>query len=392
MNLNPVRFSSARVQSILIPILWVCSFCFGDLGSAYGEPQLVQKLQEAVEKKVLPGAVVLVGQNDKVLHLEAVGYSDLATRKPMRVDDLFWIASMTKPITAAAFLMLVDEGLVKLDDPVERYIPEFQALKVVGADGVLIPPNEPVRVRHVLSHTGGLRFLNTKDRQKIDSVPLRTSIEHNLLEPLLHQPGTTYLYSNEGTDTAGRIIEIVSGMPYEKFLQDRLLGPLGMKDTTFRPSSAQLGRLVKSYKTNSETKQLEEITIPYLTYPLDLAERYPAPGGGLFSTAADVVRFCQMLANGGTLGGKRYLSQEMVRQMTTKQTGDGVGEKYGFCLKTEADGVFGHGGAFQTSMTVDHGVIRVFLVQHTGKWAEGDPGSDFNAAVRALALDRKPSP
>ena len=164
-----------------------------------------------------------------------------------------------------------------------------------------------------------------------------------------------------------------------------------MKDTTFRPSSAQLKRLVKSYKTNSETKQLEEITIPYLTYPLDLAERYPAPGGGLFSTAADVVRFCQMLANGGTLEGKRYLSQEMVRQMTAKQTGDGVGEKYGFCLKTEADGVFGHGGAFQTSMTVDQGVIRVFLVQHTGKWAEGDPGSDFNAAVRALALDRKPS-
>lgn len=368
---------------------WIACFLATSVASVFGF-DLTSKLQNAVDRGVLPGAVVLVAQKDKVLQVEAVGYSDLQTRRTMRVDDLFWIASMTKPITAAALMMLVDEGKVRLDDPVQKYLPEFGALKVAKPDGTLAEPSHPVLVREILSHTGGFRFLNSKDKQKIDSVPLAVSIEHDLLEPLVHDPGTKYLYSNEGTDTAGRIIEVVSGLPYEVFLQRRVLDPLGMKDTTFKPSAEQLARLAKSYKTNGESKQLEEIQIQYLTYPLDAPGRYPAPGGGLFSTASDVARFCQMLASGGALEGHTYLSPETVRQMTMKQTGDAVSEKYGFCLKTEKEGVFGHGGAYQTAMTVEQGMIRVFLVQHTGKWAEGDPGADFNAAARRVALEQKP--
>lgn len=368
----------------LLSALTLClSLCTAP-SSALAGSELVSKLQTSVDKGILPGAVVLVAQKDKVLALEAVGYSDLSAKKAMRTDDLFWIASMSKAVTAAALMMLVDEGRVNLDAAVENYIPGFAALKVAGPDGSLTAPVHPISVREVLSHTAGLRFLNTKDKQKIDSVPLAVSIEHDLLEPLVHQPGTRYLYSNEGTDTAGRIIEVASGQPYEAFLQERLFAPLGMKDTTFTPSAAQLKRLAKSYKTNPETKHLEEVTIPYLTYPLDSPGRYPAPGGGLFSTAADVARFCQMLANNGAMGGKTYLSKESVREMTRKQTEDGIAEKYGFCLKVDGEGVFGHGGAFQTSMMVDRGTVRVFLVQHTGKWAEGDPNADFAAAVRSL--------
>lgn len=389
MKISPVRGTNrlfGRVGSAFAIALCLYAIpCRAPAGS-----DLVSKLEPAVEKGVLSGAVVLVAQADKVLALEAVGFSDLSTRKSMQGDDLFWIASMSKAVTAAAFMILVDEGRVKLDDPVQKFIPEFATLKVADSGGSLTPPVHPVLVREILSHTGGLRFLNSKDRQKIDSVPLAVSIEHNLLEPLVHQPGTQYLYSNEGTDTAGRIIEVVAGIPYEQFLQERLFGPLGMKDTTFTPTPLQLKRLAKSYKTNPETKQLEEVQIPYLTYPLDAPGRYPAPGGGLFSTATDVARFCLMLANGGVLEGKTYLSKEAVNQMTIKQTGEAVAEKYGFCLKVEGAGVFGHGGAFQTSMMVEYGIVRVFLVQHTGKWAEGDPGADFSRAVRALYPSRNP--
>lgn len=333
----------------------------------------------------MAGAVVLVADKEKILNLEAVGWSDLAAKKTMRVDDLFWIASMTKSVTGAALMMLVDEGKLNVDDPVQKYIPEFASLKVLQPDGTLVAPSHPLSIREILSHTSGMRFLNSKDRQLIDSVPLETSVQHSLLEPLQSEPGTKYSYSNEGIDAAGRIIEIVSGIPYEQFLQKRLFTPLGMVDTTFRPSTAQLQRLAKAYKSTPDKKGLEEIRIQYLTYPLDGANRYPAPGGGLFSTARDVNRFCQMLLNGGTLDGKTYLSKEAVHTMTTKQTGPKVDSTYGFGINGSADGLsFGHGGALKTNMAVDHGQIRIFLVQQAGDWSKGKPNEDFDAEARKL--------
>jgi CubicO group peptidase (beta-lactamase class C family) len=228
-----------------------------------------------------------------------------------------------------------------------------------------------------------MRFLNTKDRSVIDSVPLATSIEHDLLEPLLFDPGTKYQYSNEGIDTAGRIIEIVSGMPYERFLQERLFGPMGMVDTTFWPNAAQIQRTAKTYKASADKKSLVETHTGYMTYPLDKPERYAAPGGGLFSTARDVSRFCQMLLNEGTFEGKTYLSKQAVHQMTTKQTGAKVADAYGFGLSSSEDGQsFGHGGALKTNMSIDHGQIRVFLVQQDGDWSSGDPNSEFNEMAR----------
>ena len=342
------------------------------------------KLQHFVDEHIMAGAVVLVADKEKVLDVEAVGYSDLAAKRLMKTDDLFWIASMSKPITATAFMMLVDEGRVKLDDPVGKYIPDFKNVKVARTNGTLVAPSHPIKIREILSHTSGMGFLNAKDKQLINSVPLAESIQHDLLEPLLFDPGTRWTYSNEGIDTAGRIIEIVSGMPYEKFLQDRLFTPLGMKDTTFFPSPSQLQRLAKSYKTNNDKRGLEETQIHYLKYPLDGPGHYPDPGGGLFSTAHDLARFCQMLANGGTFEGKTYLSKEAVHQMTIKQTGTSVKDNYGFGFSVWGENSFGHGGAYKTIMGIDRGQIRVFLVQQASEWVHGDPEGEFNAVALSV--------
>jgi CubicO group peptidase (beta-lactamase class C family) len=344
---------------------------------------IAPKLQRYVDDQVMAGAVLLVADKDKVLDLEALGWSDVEAKQAMRVDDVFWIASMTKSVTATALMMLVDEGRVRVDDPVEKYIPEFRTLKVHQPDGTLVAPSHPILIREILSHTSGMRFLNSKDRNRIDSVPLAVSIEHALLEPLLFDPGSKYSYSNEGIDTAGRIVEIVSGMPYERFLQERLFTPLGMVDTTFWPNAAQMQRLAKTYKATADKKGLAVTRTGYLTYPLDAPARYPAPGGGLFSTARDVCRFCQMLLNEGTFAGRTYLTKASVHQMTTKQTGPKVTDCYGFGLSASADGLsFGHGGALKTAMTVDHGQVRVFLVQHEGNWSRGDPNKDFTRWAR----------
>jgi CubicO group peptidase (beta-lactamase class C family) len=346
-------------------------------------PILAPKLQHYVDQQVMAGAVMLMADKSKILDLEAIGLSDIAAKKTMRVDDLFWIASMTKSVTGAALMMLVDEGRVSVEDPVEKYIPEFRYVKVLLPDGTLAAPSHPILIREILSHTSGMRFLNRQDHWLIDSVPLADSVQHSVLESLQSDPGTKYAYSNEGIDAAGRIIELISGIPYEQFLQERLLTPLGMVDTTFRPTAAQLRRLAKTYKATADKKGLEETHTRFLTYPLDSPNRYAAPGGGLFSTARDVSRFCQMLLNGGTFEGKTYLSKEAVYTMTTKQTGMQVTNVYGFGIGASLDGQsFGHGGALRTGMGAEHGLIRVFLVQQDGDWVNGNPNADFDAEAK----------
>ncbi|MDR2674679.1 MAG: serine hydrolase [Opitutaceae bacterium] len=349
--------------------------------------ELAARLRHYIDGQIMAGAVLLVAdaKSGRVLAREALGRADIAAARPMRADDVFWVASMTKPVTAAAFMMLVDEGRAGLDDPVEKYIPGFNNdnLKVAKPGGG--PPSAVIRVRHLLSHTAGLRFINTTDKGLIDSVPLKTSVEHVLLDPLEHEPGEKFLYSNAGIDAAGRIIEIVSGMPYEKFLEERLFKPLGMADTTFTPAPGQLRRLAKTYRAAPEGKALAETRTGYLTYPLDAPGRHPSPSGGLFSTAGDMLRFCLMLAGGGVLDGRRYLSEEAVRRMTTKQTGPLVAKDYGLGLGGSPDGkTFGHGGALKTDMMVENGQIRIFMTQHSGNWSTGDPVADFAREARRL--------
>ena len=333
-------------------------------------------LQPFVENHSLAGAVTLVADKDKVLSLEAVGFADVAANKAMPTDALFWIASQSKPITAAALMILVDEGKVSIDDPVTKYLPEFKdqwlAVEQDAEHVLLRKPKQAVTVRHILSHTSGMPFKSALEQPTLDLLPLRDAVRSYAMTPLQTEPGTKYQYSNAGINTAGRIIEVVSGMSYEDFLDQRLLGPLGMKDTTYWPSEAQLTRLAKPYKPNADKTGLEETTISQLRYPLHDRTRQPMPAGGLFSTASDVARFCQMVLNDGTFEGKRVLSEAAVKTMTSKQTGDALKDGYGLGFST-GGGSFGHGGALATNMNIDtnRGLITVFLVQHAGFPGEG---------------------
>jgi CubicO group peptidase (beta-lactamase class C family) len=345
-------------------------------------------LQPFVDRHVLAGAVTLVADKDRLLSLGAVGFSDVAAGTLMRTDAVFWIASQSKPITATALMMLVDEGKVTLDDPVAKYLPVFREVWLAAERAkdrvVLKRPGHPITVREILSHTSGLPFKSAIEAPTLDRLPLWTATGSYAMTPLEFEPGTRYQYSNAGINTAGRIIEVVSGIPYESFLETRLFGPLGMKDTTFWPSESQLARLAKAYKPRAGGLGLEETSIDQLRYPLGDRSRHPMPAGGLFSTASDLARFCQMVLNGGQFEGKRYLSEAAVKEMTKRQTGPSIKESYGLGWGTGGDS-FGHGGAFATNMTIDskRGLITVFLVQHAG--FPGDGGKARGEFEKAAA-------
>ena len=336
-----------------------------------GEPRIARQLQPFVDRGTLAGAVVLVATRDKVLSLETVGYSDVAAKAPMSDDAFFWIASMSKPITATALMMLVDEGKVSLDDPVAKHLPEFRDQMVASEKTsnriVLKKPSHAITVREILSHASGLPFSSALEQPTLDLLPLRVAVASYAMTPLQFEPGTRFQYSNAGLNTAGRIVEVVGGMPFEEFLESRLFRPLGMSDTTFRPTEPQLARLAKAYKPTADKTALEETKITQLAYPLSDRSRQPMPAGGLFSSAHDLMRFCQMILGRGLLDGHRYLSESSVQQMTRRQTSEATKEGYGLGWSIEGK-TFGHGGAFATRMAIDpeHVLIVVFLVQHAG--------------------------
>jgi CubicO group peptidase (beta-lactamase class C family) len=343
-------------------------------------------LQPLIDNHTIAGAVTLVASSDRILYLESAGYRDLASKAAMPSNAMFWIASTSKPMTVTAFMMLVDEGKVSLDDPVEKYLPEFHSQMVKAPSEAkaqngpvaggsqtpsqLVAASHPILVREILSHTSGLPFKSSAQPGALDTLTLKASATSFAAEPLLFQPGTSYSYSNEGIDTAARIIEVVTGMPYEKFMQQRLFDPLGMKDTTFWPDTEQIARLAETYRLDPITKDLVKVPIGQLTYPLnDRQHRFPMPAGGLFSTAADVAKFCQMILNGGVLNGVRYVSPASLHAMTSVQNGSAGRSDYGFGWNISKNG-FGHGGADKNAMEIDttKGRILIFMVQQEGPW------------------------
>ena len=360
-------------------------------------PDVLSVLQPFVDRGELAGAVTLVADRNRILSLETVGYADLETQTPMRPDALFWVASQTKPVTATALMMLVDEGLVDVEDAVEKFLPEFAGQMLVverDEDHVLLrKPSHPIKIRNVLSHTSGLPFLTGVEQPLIDGLALRDAAQVYALLSLQFQPDSDYLYSNIGINIAGRIIEVVSGQSFESFLQQRLFDPLLMVDTTFWPDAKQLSRLAKAYQPDARNSGLQETPIHFLHYPLDDPRRFATPGGGLFSTASDIARFCQMILRGGELNGHRYLSAQSVRQMTARQTAPHL-EGYGLGWSVK-DGCFGHGGAYSTQMNIDarRGILTVFLVQHAGFPGNGGASHEaFQHAVNQHLFTPSPRP
>jgi CubicO group peptidase (beta-lactamase class C family) len=348
-------------------------------------------LQPFVEKHELAGAVAVVVGKEKILAVESVGFGDIAQGRKLDPAAIFWIASQTKPMTAVAVMMLVDEGKIALDDPVEKYLPEFRGQMVVaekdGEHVLLRKPSHPLTIRETLNHTSGLPFKSAIEEPTLDGLPLAAAVRSYAMTPLQTEPGTHYQYSNAGINTAARIIEVVSRKKYEDFMQERLFDPLGMKETTFWPSEEQSLRVAKSYKPSADKKDLVEFPISQLIYPLsDKTKRFPMPAGGLFSTAADTAQFCRLLLNRGEIDGKRLLSEAAVTELTKRQTPETMKDSYGLGFSVGKD-QFGHGGAQATNMEIypDRGIAVVWMVQHGG--FPGD-GAKAQGVFKAWAKER----
>lgn len=363
------------IQSLLCACLLISPF-LDPRANGQETGSLVHELQPFVDRHELAGAVMAVATVDRTLAIETVGFADIAQKKPMQKDSLFWIASQSKPITAAAVMVLVDQGKLTLDDPVEKYLPEFKGIKFIvdkEAKPQELKTAEPITIRQVLSHMSGLPFKSQLEQPTLDLFPLSVRCKSYAAAPLDFEPGTKYQYSNAGINTAARIIEVVSQQSFESFLDKHILEPLGMNETSFWPSSAQVERVAKAYKPGKNNEGLEEISIDQLHYPLtDRTVRTPMPAGGLFSTAGDIIRFYQMLFGRGEFNGKRILSENAVAELTRRQTPNAVPTSYGLGFQVSPD-TFGHGGAYSTNTVANKktGRITVWLVQHAGFPGEG---------------------
>lgn len=341
-------------------------------------PTVSQVIAKYIALDEIPGAVTLAHEAGQPPVITALGLSDVKSARMMAEDDLFGIMSMTKPFTATALMILVDEGKVSVDDPVGKYISAFKDSKLAGGQ-----PVEGLTIRHLLTHTSGL----AGNQECIESIAATA----NLLaaRPFAFQPGEKWEYG-PSLNVVGRIIEIASGMPYEQFIQERILTPLAMHDTTFHPTDAQRARLANIYKKSADGKSLEP------------GERWakvgdpdcvPNPSAGLHSTAADLDRFYSMILAGGTLDGTRIVSADAVKQMTTLQTGNivtgftpGNGWGLGWCIAREPQGVsgmlspttFGHGGAYGTEAWIDPVKKRIFVLLYQ----RADAGNSDGAEIR----------
>ena len=296
--------------------------------------RLTPFFQNEVIRGAIPGAVLVVARNGKIVYRQAVGYQDREKKTPMQTDAMFRIFSMSKPIASVAIMMLAEEGKVDVMAPVAQYLPEFKEVKVgvektdpaTGkATLTLEAPLRPMTVQDLLRHTSGLvygPFGNTLVHQEYNKAnlfdPTQTLAEFvtKIAKlPLAHQPGSTWEYGMS-VDVLGRIVEVVSGMPFDRFIDERIAKPLRMPDTAFYLDSAQMRRLAEPQIDPTTNKR------PEFGEGVNLTKdkvKWFSGGGGLLSTAADYSRFCQMLVNGGELDGVRLLSPKTLAVMTSDQ-------------------------------------------------------------------------
>jgi CubicO group peptidase (beta-lactamase class C family) len=382
-----------------------------------------QVIQRFIDGQEISGAVTVVSRRGRVAHFEAHGLMDVERKTPMRKDGIFRMASMTKPVVGVAILMMVEEGKVRLTDPVSRFIPEFKNAKVAieqlpaggrgGRGGqqaappeiYTIPAARDITVRDLMTHTSGLASGGAGSREANRVAPRDTSghlaayIPKLGAAPLDFQPGTEWRYSAlAGIEVLGRIVEVASGQTLDVFLRQRVFEPLGMKDTAFFPTDDKLPRIVSLYNRSPKGLQKAET-------PAWLATRtFFSGGGGLWSTGEDYLQFAQMLANGGELNGKRLLGPRTVEQMATNHVGDlfsraGAnrrGMDFGLTVEIVGDAVqanrrtsngsFGWDGAFGTHFWVDpkEKIVGILLIQ---QGTNVPLNRDFENAVAQAILE-----
>jgi len=334
-------------------------------------------MREQIEKGMFPGAVTLVARNGEVVHFEATGYLDAAKTKPIQKDSIFRLASMTKPIVTVAAMMLVEQGRMKLNDPITNWLPELKDLKVETPDGD-VPLQRPIQVHDLMRHTAGFVYADSTKSERIKKMYLEGNIESREVDitgdemlkklgqiPLAHQPGTYWEYSI-AVDVLGLLLERVTGQTLDVLLKEMLFDPLGMKDTAFWVPPEKVDRLADALDSDP---QKEKMLKSYRILENPVGKSYLKGGAGLVGTAEDYLRFAQMMVNGGELDGKRYLSKKTVEFMLSQHTG-GMG---GSTIGTTGPG-YGFGLGF--GVRLDDGMGWVPGSKGDAMWA-GAWGTSF---------------
>jgi len=379
--------------------------------------RLHRGMQGFIDRHEAGGIVTLIARDGKTVDVHASGYQDVASKTPMRPDTLFRIASMTKPITSVALMMLFEDGKLLLTDPVSKFIPAFKSSRVLeGAAEAPVAARRGINLRDLLSHRSGLTygFLNggpvgggyrkngVVDGLTVTTMTLAEAIDKLAAEPLVAHPGAAWNYSLS-TDVLGRVVEVASGQPFQVFLRERIFKPLRMTDTDFVVAEAKWSRLATVYSpdTAGGIRPMTDpesfgntVMSPIASY--QEGKTYFSGGAGLVSTARDYARFAQMLLNGGVLDGARLLSPKTMELMTASHTADlppsglvGGGAQFGLGFRVVTDvaatqtlgsnGSFGWSGIYGTNFWVDpkERMVAIVMVQRY-------PGSPVAAAFPPL--------
>ena len=360
------------------------------------------RLRQFVDEGVVAGMVTLVARHGQVGSLDAVGYTDLETKQPMKVDNIFQIHSMTKPIVAIAAMILAEEGKLQINEPVEKYLPEFRGQWVVLSKSpdsmTLRKPARPVSLRDLMTHTSGMSTNPPEAIKELHGalhMPLKEVVLVESQQPLDFDPGTRWQYSNTGIAALARVIEVVSGKPLEVFLATRIFQPLGMKDTYLFPPKDKYHRMPTAYVLK-DGKPIKYTSDPLGEGAMKFREgaKYSLPEGGLYSTATDLYALYQMMLSRGQNNGVRILSPASIEMMTRVQTGElttsqpGTGWGLGWFVVRDGGGAasfltpgsYGHGGRYGTFCFIDpqKDLIGIFLIHREG-------GSEERQAFVAMA-------
>jgi CubicO group peptidase (beta-lactamase class C family) len=382
-----------------IPLLLTLAVTLTGGGVPAGKPEDVgmsserlarihQAIQRHIDAGEISGAVTLVARRGRVVHLEAHGLMDLESKRPMEKDAIFRIASMSKPVTGVAVMMMLEEGKLRLGDPVSKFLPEFKDAKVAvpranSTGFYVVPADRDLTIRDLLTHTNGLMTGGIGSKagppRPANGDTLATYVPRLAAAPLDFQPGTQWAYSGlAGPDILSRIVEIVSGQPYDQFLRARVFEPLGMKDTFFYPPDDRRPRMTTLYRKSPGGLEKAENQDGFSL------KTYFSGAGGLMSTAEDYLQFAQMLLNGGVLNGKRLFSPRTVELMASNHVGDMFNGKlgrpahgmgYGLLVGIVEDAVaaglrvsngsFGWDGAYGTQTWIDpkENMVTIVMIQ-----------------------------
>jgi len=404
--LSPIRSRGVAVVAMLLVAI-SGAFAEGPLTAkpeetgfaSAGLARIDAYIKNEIAGNKIPGAIMMIQRNGKTAYFNSFGVRDPGTKEPMTTDTIFRIYSMSKPITTVAAMMLVEEGKLQLEEPLSKYIPAFANVKVgvekKGEDGTMgldtVPVKRPITIQDLMRHTSGLTYgffgEGLVKKAYVDARLFSGDVDNadfaeSLAKlPLAYQPGTTWDYSHS-VDILGRVIEVISGKSLYQFEKERLLDPLGMKDTSFYVTDqARKSLVAEPFPNDRKIGNDAEMNDPRV------AQKWESGGGGMVSTIGDYARFAQMVLNGGTLDGKRYLSPKTIAYMGSNHIapgsgvvpgpyylpGPGFGFGLGFAVRTEAGVSFAEGsvgemnwsGAGGTTFWVDpkENMFVVFMAQ-----------------------------